>query len=117
MGWMSVTAALGAAVAACGASAAQASVASDIIAYVGRDAGSFSCSEGTVQGRQFVHCRSGANCETPNLIFEIRGSFAVWVNGKTGSFVDAHPRHAVRIVDGRPLPYTPIDVMKGMGCP
>ena len=88
-----------------------------LIAYVGRHASNLACSERTVAQGQFVHCRSSAACATPNLLFEVRGPVAVWVNGKTGTFIETHTRHPVTIQDGRPLPYSVTDILKAVGCP
>jgi len=96
---------------------AQASTSSELIDYVAQTDSLYRCSEGVVGSRQFVHCRSSTDCSVPNLLFEIRGSVAVWANGKAGTFIEKHPRPPVKVVDGRPLPYTAGDVMKALGCP
>ncbi|EHP94880.1 hypothetical protein MetexDRAFT_0225 [Methylorubrum extorquens DSM 13060] len=88
-----------------------------IIGYVKQHEPRFSCSEHPVGERRFVHCRSSASCGVPNLLFEIRGGLAVWGNGKTQTFVETHKRYPTPIVDGRPLPYTPSEIFKAVGCP
>lgn len=88
-----------------------------LIAYVKSHRSNVDCAERTLAEGQFVHCRSSSDCQVPNLIFEVRGPGAVWVNGKTQTFIETNTRHPVPIQDGRPLPYSVMDILKSLGCP